>query len=113
MPTNELRPMKPNEKDSPLQTVVTAVNYKTVYDTEFTKGNWAGILAERSAPKDEKHINMTLVKVGPTGNRAGPAYAVTDQDQFLTRPFGELYDYLASAPARRLRKLNWGRKWIR
>ena len=97
--------MNPNEKDSPLQTVITAINTKTVYDTEFTKENWDKILAERSAPKDEKHINMTLVKIGPTGARVGSPYHVEDQDQFLNRPFGELFEYLPVHPLERLRKL--------
>ena len=108
-PTNSLRPMKP-EKDSPLETVVTAINYKTVYDTEFTKENWDKILAERSAPKDERHINMTLVKIGPTNARVGSPYQVTDQDQFLNRPFQELFECLASAPARKTEETKLGKE---
>lgn len=100
-PTNQLRPINPNDKDSPLQTVVTAINYKTVYDTEFTKDNWDKILAERSAPRDDKHIKMTIIKIGANGTRVGSQYEVTNQDQFLTRAFGELWDYLASAPAKK------------
>ena len=53
-PTNSSATHETFEKDSPLETVVTAINYKTVYDTEFTKENWDKILAERSAPKDER-----------------------------------------------------------
>ena len=109
-PTNQLRPINPNDKDSPLQTVVTAINYKTVYDTEFTKENWEKILEERSAPKDKSHINMTLVKIGANGTRVGSPYAVTDQEQFLNRPFGELFDYLASAPARKTEETKLGKE---
>ena len=67
-------------------------------------------MAERSAPKDEKHINMTLVKIGPTGARVGSPYHVTDQDQFLNRPFEELFDYLASAPARKTEETKLGKE---
>lgn len=110
-PSNQLRPINPNDKEnSPLQTVVTAINYKQMYDTEYTKENWDKILAERSAPKDQKHINMTLLKIGPNGARVGSPYQVTDQDQFLNRPFGELFEYLASAPARKTEETKLGRE---
>ena len=109
-PTNQLRPINPNDKDSPLQTVVTAINYKTVYDTEYTKENWEKILAERSTPKSSQHINMTLVKIGHTGARVGSPCHVEDQDQFLNRPFQELFDYLASAPARKTEETKLGKE---
>jgi hypothetical protein len=109
-PTNQLRPIKPDEKDSPLQTVVTAINYKQMYDTPFTKENWDNILGERSAPKDPKHINMTLVKIGPNGTRVGSPYQVTNQEQFLERPFGELFDYLSSAEAKKTQETRIGKE---
>lgn len=109
-PTNALRPINHNDKESPLETVITAINTKIVYDTEFTQENWDKILAERSGPKDSKHIKMALVKIGANGTRVGSPYEVTDQDQFLNRPFQELFDYLASAPARRTEETKLGKE---
>ena len=109
-PTNALRPINPQEKDSPLQAVITAINTTTMYETEFTKDNWDKILSERSAPRDERHINMTLVKIGINNTRIGSPYQVTDQEQFLNRPFGELFDYLASFPGKKTEETKIGRE---
>jgi hypothetical protein len=112
-PVNALKPINPNVKDSPLQTVVTAINHKQVYETPFTKENWDRVLAERSAPMNENHINMTLSKVGPTGARNPVSYQVINQEQFLTRPFMELWDYLQSAPAKKTEETKLGKEELK
>ena len=100
LPTNELRQVNPNDRDSPMESKITAINYKQVYEIPFTKENYDKVVAERSAPREEKHINMKLLKIGHSGARSPFALEVIDQDQFLNRPFLELWDYLASAPAK-------------
>jgi hypothetical protein len=42
-----------------------------------------------------------LIKIAPSGTKNSFALAVTDKEQFIARPFIELWDYLASAPARK------------
>jgi hypothetical protein len=109
-PTNELRPLNPNEKDSPLQTVITAINFKQMYDTPFTKENWDKILDERSAPKDPNHINMTLVRKGPAGRTVGSPLQFKSQDQFISRPFLELWEYAASFPEKKTEETKIGKE---
>jgi hypothetical protein len=41
---------------------------------------------------------MTLARILPSGQRYPHSYQVLDKEQFLTRPFNELWDYLAPAP---------------
>lgn len=67
MPTNELRQIKPNDRNSPYESKITAINYKQVYEIPFTKENYEKVLAERSGPREKKHINMKLLKIGPSG----------------------------------------------
>ena len=67
MPTNELRQINPNDRESPYQSVLTAINHKQVYEIPFTKENYDKVMAERSGPREEKHINMKLIKIGPSG----------------------------------------------
>jgi hypothetical protein len=110
MPTNELRQVNPNDRHSPYESKITAINYKQVYEIPFTKENYEKVLAERSAPREEKHINMKLLKIGPSGQRSLFALAVTNQDQFLNRPFMELWDYLASAPAKKTEETTIGKE---
>jgi hypothetical protein len=55
-----------------------------VYEIPFTKENYEKVLAERSAPREEKHINMKLLKIGPSGQRSPFALAVTNQANALT-----------------------------
>ena len=110
LPTNELRQINPNDRDSPLESKITAINYKQVYEIPFTKESYEKVLAERSAPREEKHINMKLLKIGHSGQRSPFALEVTNQDQFLNRPFMELWDYLASAPARKTEETKIGKE---
>lgn len=63
-----------------------------------------------SDPKDEKHIVMKLQKINPTGIKFPHALQVTDKEQFLTRPFNELWDYLASAPLKDTAKTKMGQE---
>jgi hypothetical protein len=53
---------------------------------------------------------MSLVKIAPTGAKSPFALAVTDKEQFIARPFMELWDYLASAPARKTEETKIGRE---
>jgi hypothetical protein len=84
IPTNELRQVNPNKRDSPYESKITAINYKQVYEIPFTKENYEKVLAERSAPREEKHINMKLLKIGPSSQRSPFALAVTNQANSLT-----------------------------
>jgi hypothetical protein len=95
-----LKPVNPNDKDSFQQSVITAVNYQEVYDIPFTKENYEAELKKRDAPKDERHIGMTLQKINSAGIHHMHTYEVLDKEQFLHRDFGELWDYLQSAPLR-------------
>jgi hypothetical protein len=65
MSTNELRQVNPNDRHSPYESKITAINYKQVYEIPFTKENYEKVLAERSDPREEKHINMKTVKNWP------------------------------------------------
>jgi hypothetical protein len=53
---------------------------------------------------------MTLVKIGPTGQKNPVAYQVTNQNDFLNRPFMELWDYLVSAPAKKTEETKLGKE---
>jgi hypothetical protein len=110
IPETELKYLDPNDKDKGYTSVITAINHKTVYDTPFTKENIERVLAERSGPKDEKHVNMSLIKIGPSGSKNSFALSVTDKEQFISRPFTEIWDYLASAPARKTDETKIGRE---
>ena len=110
MPTNELRQINPNDRESPYQSVLTAINHKQVYEIPFTKENYDKVVAERSGPRETKHINMKLIKIGPSGQRSPFALEVLNQDQFLNRPFMELWDYLASAPAKKTEETKMGKE---
>jgi hypothetical protein len=55
-------------------------------------------------------IVMTLQRISPSGIKYAHVYQVTDKDQFLTRPFNELWDYLASAPLRDTAKTKMGQE---
>ena len=72
-----------------------------MYETPFTKENKEKVLADRSAPRDETHSNLKLIKIGHSGQRSPFALEVTAKDQFISRGFVELWDYLASAPAKK------------
>ncbi len=98
MPVNELKPINPNDKEAGYRSVITAINHKRMFEIPFTKENYDKVLAERSGPRDERHINMSLSKIDPSGSAGGFALEVKNREQFLTRPFMELWDYLASAP---------------
>ena len=84
IPTNELRQVNPNNRDSPYESKITAINYKQVYEIPFTKENYEKVLAERSAPREEKHINMKLLKICPSSQRSPFDFAVTNQANSLT-----------------------------
>jgi hypothetical protein len=60
-----------------------------IYEIPFTKESDEKVLAERSAPREERHISMELLKIGHSGQRSPFALEVTNQDQFLNRPFLE------------------------
>jgi hypothetical protein len=66
------------------------------------------VLAERSGHTEEKHISMKLLKIGHLGQRSPFALEVTNQDQFLNRPFME--DYLESAPAKKTEETTIGKE---
>ena len=51
---------------------------------------------------------MKLLKIGHSGQRSPFALEVANQDQFLNRSFMELWDYLASAPARKTEETKIG-----
>ena len=103
-----LRQDNPNDKDSPYRTIITASNYKPVYEVPFSGKAFEEELAKRNAPKDERHIQLTLQKIGTSGIKYPHTYEVTDKEQFLTCPFNELWDYLASAPLRDASKTKMG-----
>jgi hypothetical protein len=103
LPTNELRQINPNGRDSPYESKITAIKYKQVYEIPFTKENYEKVLAQRSAPREEKHINMKLLKIGHSGQRSLFALEVTNQDQFLNRPFMD-YGTTSSVPRQRRQK---------
>ena len=81
-----------------------------MYEIPFTKENFEKVPGKRSAPREEKHINMKLLKIGHSGQRSPFALEDTNQDQFLNRPFMELWDYLASAPARKTEETKIGKE---
>ena len=110
LPTNELRQVNPNDRDSPMESKITAINYKQVYEIPFTKENYEKVVAERSAPREENHINMKLLKIGHSGARSPFALEVTNQNDFLNRPFMELWDYLASHPAKKTEETKIGKE---
>jgi hypothetical protein len=110
IPETQLKYSDPRDKDKGYDTVITGINKKIVYEVPFTRENVERVLAERSGPKDEKHINMSLVKIGPLGTKNAFALAVTDKEQFISRPFMELWDYLASAPARKTEETRIGKE---
>ena len=110
LPTNELRQVNPNDRDSLYQSVLTAINHEQIYEIPFTGEKYDKVVAERSGPREEKHISMKLLKVGPSVTRSPFALEVTNQDQFLNRPFMELWDYLASAPARKTEETKIGKE---
>jgi hypothetical protein len=72
--------------------------------------NFEKELAKRDAPKEERHIVMTLQMISPSGVKSMHALQVTDKEQFLTRPFNELWDYLASAPLKDTNKTEMGKE---
>ena len=53
---------------------------------------------------------MKLLKIGHSGQRSPFALEDTNQDQFLNRPFVELWHYLASAPARKTEETKIGKE---
>jgi hypothetical protein len=110
IPDTELKPLDPRDKDKGYTSVITAINLKTVHETPFTKENVERVLAERSGPKEDKHVNMSLLKIAPSGAKSPFALSVTDKEQFITRSFMELWDYLASAPARKTEETKIGRE---
>lgn len=81
-----------------------------MYEIPFTKENFEKVLAKRSAPREEKHINMKLLKIGHSGQRSPFALEVTNLEQLLNRPFMELWDYLVSAPARKTEETKIGKE---
>jgi hypothetical protein len=107
-PVTELRQLDPGNKDSPIRHLLRAIDYTPVYDIPFTKENYEKELAKRSAPRDERHIVMTLKRILPSGIRYPNTFQVLDKEQFLTRPFDELWDYLASAPLKDTSKTKMG-----
>ena len=80
IPVTELKQIEPKDKDSPYKSIVTAINFQKVYDVPFTKENVEKELAKRHAPKDERHIVMTLLKVNPSGISSVHALQVTDKE---------------------------------
>jgi hypothetical protein len=90
------------------EVVITSMNYREVYEIPFSRENYDKEISKRNAPRDEKNISMTLQKIKSDGTRDGYTYQVTDKEQFLTRPFEELYDYLASAPLKDTAKTKMG-----
>lgn len=97
-----------NKRDSPSKSVVTAINYQQVHDIPFTRENFENEVSKRSAPKDEKHVMMQLQKINTSGIKYPHAYQVEDKEQFLGRPFLELWDYLASSPLKNTSKTKMG-----
>jgi hypothetical protein len=81
-----------------------------VYEIPFTKENYEKVLAERSAPREEKHINMKLLKIGPSGQRKSFRFSSHKSGQCLNRPFMELWDYLASALAKKTEETTIGKE---
>jgi hypothetical protein len=110
MPVRRLKPVNPNDKDSFQQSVITAINYQLVYDIPFTKENYEAELKKRNAPMEERHIGMTLQRIDSKGIEYKNTYEVLDKDQFLTREFDELWDYLASAPLSYTLKTKMGKE---
>jgi len=90
------------------EVVITSMNFREVYEIPFSRENYEKEIAKRNAPRDEKHVSMTLQNIKSDGTRDGYTYQVTDKEQFLTRPFEELYDYLASAPLKDTTKTKMG-----
>jgi hypothetical protein len=108
VPDTRLVLTDPNKRDSPSKSVVTAINYQQVYEIPFSKENFEKELAKRSAPKDDENIVMVLQKINNSGIKYPHVYQVEDREQFLNRPFTELWDYLASAPLKDTSKTKMG-----
>ena len=100
----------PTRRDSPSKSVVTAINYQEVYEIPFSKESFEKEVAKRNSPKDDRHISMTLQKIGVSGIKHAHAYQVESKEDFLNRPFEELWDYLASAPMKDTAKTKIGKE---
>jgi hypothetical protein len=110
VPETRLVQTDPKDKDSPYKSVIVAINHQPVHDIPFTQENYERELAKRSAPRDEKHIAMLLQRIGPSGIRYPHVLQVLDKEQFLARPFNEIWDYLASAPLKDTSKTEMGKE---
>ena len=86
------------------------INFQQVHEIPFNRENFEKEVSKRSAPKDEKHIIMTLQKISTNGIKYPYVYQIEDREQFLTRPFNELWDYIASAPLKDSSKTKIGQE---
>ena len=83
VPETRLVLTDPNKRDSSSKSVVTAINYQSVYEIPFSKENFEKEVAKRSAPKDERHIGMVIQKISSSGIKYPHVYEVLDREQFL------------------------------